>query len=416
MQGLILAAGRGSRLGGHSLETPKCLLEVARRPLIEHQLAACAETGIAPVAVVTGYCGDEIRQVLGLRAEYINNPRWATTNSIYSFWQARDWVKGPLVVMNCDVLFEPAMLARLLAAGPDSLLYDSSSGKGLEQMKVKTVEGRVVDMSKQLPAEEASGENVGILYFSAETAHALMDKAGEIIAAGGENTWFPAAVRAIAETRPLKAVDIAGLGWAEIDTAWDLDHARRNVWPTIEGATVQRRRRRVFRWLALPAPLTFVAGIALWGGMGMRASGEPPTAFETATLRDTPTVTIGLRDRPQRWGLLEHDGVTTATVDGPGPVRLDSRFVLRDRGREIPYVLRLEIDGKLQDLHKNYARPDPDARHDGWSIARRKAETFDLPRGQHTIVVKLVGGEPGDRCLVRIRTVEQEIDVPEASL
>lgn len=414
MQGLILAAGRGSRLGGHSTETPKCLLEVGRRPLIEHQLAACAETGIAPVAVVTGYCGDEIRQVLGLRAEYVNNPRWATTNSIYSFWQARDWVKGPLVVMNCDVLFEPEMLTRLLAAGPDSLLYDSSSGQGLEQMKVKIADGRVVDMSKQLPTEEASGENVGVLYFSAETVRALVDKAGEIIAAGGENTWFPAAVRAVSETRPLKAVDIAGLAWAEIDTAWDLDHARKKIWPAIERATRQRRRRRAFRWMSLPVPLTFAAGIGLW--TGFRTPEAPPTVFETVPLRDAPSVTIGLRDRAQRWGLLEADHATTATVDGPGSVRLDSRFVLRDRGREMPYVLRLEIDGKLQDLHKNYGRLDPEARHDGWAIARRKAETFELPPGQHTIVVKLVGAAPGDRCLVRIRTAEPEIDAVEATL
>ena len=85
MQALILAAGRGSRLGGHTADVPKCLLEVGRRPLIEHQLGTLADAGVGPVGMVLGYCADEIKGVVGIRAEYILNPRWNTTNSLYSF-------------------------------------------------------------------------------------------------------------------------------------------------------------------------------------------------------------------------------------------------------------------------------------------------------------------------------------------
>jgi choline kinase len=412
MQGLILAAGRGSRLGGHSPETPKCLLEVGRRPLIEHQLQACAEAGIAPVALVLGYCADEVREVVGIRAEYVHNARWATTNSIYSFWAARHWIQGSLVVMNCDILFEPAVLARLLATGGDALVYDSSSGDGLEQMKVKAEGGKLVDMSKELSAEEACGENIGILYFTAETARAVIERAGEIIAAGGHCSWLAAAVRDVAKQRPIRVVDVAGLAWGEIDSVWDLEIARKSVWPVVRRSTRPPARRRFWsalpRWAALPfIPLAFGTGVGVW--QSTAHNGIPPTSWETLRMRGAPTVEIQLPDRSQSWWMLDHDGAVSAHVNGPGPVRLDSRIILQNRGAaRAPYVLRVEVDGVLHDLYKKDGRIDLKARFGGAAIARRKELSLDLSPGPHTISVRLMGSEPGDRCLIRARAPESD--------
>jgi choline kinase len=411
MQGLILAAGRGSRLGGHSPDTPKCLLEVGRRPLIEHQLAACAEAGIAPVAMVLGYCADEVREVVGIRAEYVHNPRWATTNSIYSFWAARDWIKGPVVVMNCDILFEPAVLARLLAAGGDALVYDSSSGHGLEHMKVKAEDGRLVDMSKELPAAESSGENLGILSFTAETARAVIERAGQIIASGGHCSWLAAAVRDVAEQRPIRVVDVAGLAWGEIDSMWDLELARKSVWPAVERSTQHPKRRRFWqaipRWAALPfVPLVFGTGFGIW--QSARPSRTAPVSWDTVGMRGAPSVEVELPDRTQSWWVLEQGSSVRAHVHGPGPVRLDSRVVLHDGVAKVPYVLRVEVDGKLHDLHKKDGVPDPGARFQGAPVARRKDVTIDLSPGPHTISIQLAGAVQGDRCLVRARAPETE--------
>lgn len=75
MQALILAAGRGSRLGESGKDTPKCLLQLDGKRLVEHQLETFAEAGVSPVGMVIGYCADEIREVVGIRAEYVRNPR-----------------------------------------------------------------------------------------------------------------------------------------------------------------------------------------------------------------------------------------------------------------------------------------------------------------------------------------------------
>ncbi len=412
MQALILAAGRGSRLGRYSPDTPKCLLEVGRRRLIDHQLEACAEAGIAPVCLVVGYCADEIREVVGIRAEYVNNPRWATTNSMYSFWQARDWIKGPVLVMNCDIIFEPAILARLLAAGGDALAYDSSSGSGIEHMKIKVAGGRVLDMSKGLPPEESAGENLGMIVFSAETASAVMAKAGDLVAAGGDNAWLAAAVREVAHQRPIRAVDVAGLRWGEIDSATDLHHVRRVTWPAIKHTTARQRSRwRWARWAALPVlPLVIGTGIGVYARSPSEAT---TTTWETVQASAVPEVEIEHRNRAQSWWLVGGAETVRAEVEGPAQVRIESRLVLPGGGAAttvLPYVLRVEVDGQLFDLFKKDGKPDGEAHHKIWSLARRKRVAVDLPAGRHALAVSLVDTGSGHRCLVRVRTPDADSD------
>lgn len=65
---IILAGGRGKRMGG---ESPKVLALFGERPIIDHCLDAVGELGLAekPVVVV-GFGADAVKQHLGGRAEY----------------------------------------------------------------------------------------------------------------------------------------------------------------------------------------------------------------------------------------------------------------------------------------------------------------------------------------------------------
>ena len=62
---VVLAAGRGTRMGALTAATPKPLLPVGGRPLIEHILRGVAAAGIRRAVVVIGYLGDAIEQALG---------------------------------------------------------------------------------------------------------------------------------------------------------------------------------------------------------------------------------------------------------------------------------------------------------------------------------------------------------------
>ena len=62
MQGVILAAGKGSRMG--DIDTPKCLLEINEIPIIKHQINSFTKNGIDDILVVTGYKSEMIHNLL----------------------------------------------------------------------------------------------------------------------------------------------------------------------------------------------------------------------------------------------------------------------------------------------------------------------------------------------------------------
>lgn len=241
IQAVILAAGRGSRLDAALHGLPKCLAPVGGRPLIEHQLDLLASAGIDEVAVVTGYGADQVRAALGERVCYFHNDRWQHTEGLHSIHLCRDWVRGSLLVLNCDVLADPELLTRLLDGAGNTFAFDSSSGTDDEQMAVEfDAEACLAAMGKALPAERTHGENVGILYFDRRAALLLFDQAEAMLASGQAKARLPAALERVARYIPFRGIDVADLAWIEIDFPADLDVARHIMWPAIHARAARR--------------------------------------------------------------------------------------------------------------------------------------------------------------------------------
>lgn len=231
MDAVIVAAGQGSRL--KQGRRPKCLTEIDGRPLIEYQLEALGHAGVERVTVVVGFEGERVQRVLGDSVSYVENPRYADTNSLYSFLLARQRVHQALFVLNSDVLFDPRVPHRLAAHPGSAIAFDSGSGDDAEHMKLATDDGTLVEMSKQLPAEQSDGENLGILQLDRHAAHRAFAAAERLVRRGGERDWLGSAINAVARHRPLGCVDVGDLPWVEIDFPADLRAARRAVLPKI---------------------------------------------------------------------------------------------------------------------------------------------------------------------------------------
>ena len=231
-QAVILAAGRGSRLGPAIDERPKCLASIGGRFLIEHQLDLLAAASITRVAVVTGYRAEAVHEALGDRVTYFHNPLWANTEGLYSLHLCRNWVDGPMVVMNCDVLLEPEAMQRLLSGG-NAFAFDSTSGADAEEMAVEFDGEWLAGMSKNLPLDRTHGENVGVLHFEARAAQLLFHEIEILFKAGATKARLPSAVQRVARYIPLRGIDVADLNWIEIDFPADLTLARQRVWPAI---------------------------------------------------------------------------------------------------------------------------------------------------------------------------------------
>ena len=70
MRAMILAAGLGKRMHPLTQNTPKPLLKVAGKALIEHQLARLQHAGITDVVINHSYLGSQIEAALGDGAHY----------------------------------------------------------------------------------------------------------------------------------------------------------------------------------------------------------------------------------------------------------------------------------------------------------------------------------------------------------
>jgi L-glutamine-phosphate cytidylyltransferase len=235
VQALILAAGRGSRLAE---STPKCLVRVGGRPLLQHQLDAARAAGADRITVVTGHGHELVRAAVGDRADIVRNVRYAETNSLYSFWLARLRVRGDVLVLNCDVLFPRRVLRELLRRG-SAVAFDSRSGDSAEHMKVSVDNGRLVEMSKGLEEDETDGENLGLLHLRGEVAQAAFEAADALLRSGRERDWLGSAINVVARRHRIACVDVAGSPWVEIDFPEDLEEAREEVWPAIVEATAR---------------------------------------------------------------------------------------------------------------------------------------------------------------------------------
>jgi choline kinase len=241
VKGIILAAGKGSRLNGTAGNKPKCLLRVGGQTLIEREIEALQRAGIDDIAVVVGCQADAVRLECGPDMTYIENERFAETNSLYSLWLARPLlVEGDgFVVMNCDVLFHPQLLIDLVSARhEDALLIayqeDDTQPLGDEEMKITVRRGRVVDMSKTMAAADADGENLGIVKFGAAGARVLAELLDDRVASGTLRDWAPRAFADFARLRPLHAIGTRGLPWTEIDFPQDYRRAVSEILPAIE--------------------------------------------------------------------------------------------------------------------------------------------------------------------------------------
>lgn len=237
MKGIILAAGRGARLTGGANDMPKCLVALDGETLLSRNVRLLRGAGVDEVVAVIGCAADTVRRTVQ-GVQFVENARFAQTNSLYSLWLARPLLADGFVVMNCDVLVHPQLVADLLTSRhEDALLVsyrDDRTTYGDEEMKVRVRRGRVTDISKTMDPEEADGENVGIARFGAEGARLLIDEMDTLVAGGHHKAWVPRAFKAFADRRPLHAIGTRGYPWTEIDFPEDYRHAVEVVLPQIE--------------------------------------------------------------------------------------------------------------------------------------------------------------------------------------
>lgn len=121
---MIMAAGFGTRMGALTRATPKPLLPVAGRPLIDHALGYCAEAGVRRHVINLHYLGDQIRSHLSDRADIVFSEETEILDTGGGVTQALSQLgAAPFYTLNSDAIFigPPALAALKVAWRPDDM-------------------------------------------------------------------------------------------------------------------------------------------------------------------------------------------------------------------------------------------------------------------------------------------------------
>lgn len=240
---IILAAGVGQRLG-RADDRPKILLEFGGQSLLARHLVVLKAHGIQQVAITIGYQGNLIREEVERldwqgQVRFVENPDFRQGSLVSLAVQAETLRQGvPVLLMDGDVLYDPAMLGRLLRApGENLLLVDREIEPGDEPVKICFRDGLIVDFRKKPErVHDWHGESVGFFRFSPEMAELLATRCEDYVQRGERRVEYEEAIRDLILSEPARfqAVEISDLPWTEIDFPEDVLRAENVILPHLQ--------------------------------------------------------------------------------------------------------------------------------------------------------------------------------------
>lgn len=239
MKAVILAAGMASRLRPLTLNTPKCLLKVGERSLLQRSMDALMQNGIREFVIVTGYLHEMIetfvREQYGdtIDVTFIHNEVYETTNNIYSLWLARPEAEGEdILLLDSDLLYDQRIVSQVLSCDADNVLTLIRHELGEEEMKVVTdASGAITEVSKTCSPAAAAGESLGIEKMGKAYTTALYNELEPMMNKEHlENKFYELAFeRLIPQGHTYNVVDVTEFFSCELDTVEDFENAKQKI-------------------------------------------------------------------------------------------------------------------------------------------------------------------------------------------
>ena len=235
VKAIILGAGQGRRLLPLTENSPKCLLPVSNKPVIEWQIDALLSVGINNITVIAGFQVGQVEALLQQR--YFNypqinvlfNPFYEVADNLASCWIARYLMDGDFLLLNGDTVFESALLSKALnsKSAPITLCVDYKNTYDADDMKVQLdTEGFVKQVSKILPAEQIDAESIGMIFFRTSGPKYFREAVESALRHPAElKSWYLSIIDTLAKQHIVKPCSVSGYRWCEIDFIEDLARA-----------------------------------------------------------------------------------------------------------------------------------------------------------------------------------------------
>lgn len=232
MKALLLNSGLGTRMGAATQLLPKCLVEIyAGETILSRQLKLLCQAGIGEIIITTGFAGDTLVDYchslnLPCSFTFVENPLYKETNYIYSIYLARGYLKGDMLLLHGDLVFEQSILEDIRGQSNSAMAISSEIPLPEKDFKAVLKDGMI--------------EKVGIDYFcQAYTAQPIyklnaqdwqvwLQAIEDFIAKGKLKCYAEDALNQVTDRCRIYPLDFGNRFCAEVDTPADL--ARVKEW------------------------------------------------------------------------------------------------------------------------------------------------------------------------------------------
>jgi len=247
MKAIILAAGKGSRLGDLTQDIPKGMIEVFGKTLIERQIEIYRNCGIEDITIVTGYKNEIINYS---NVDYILNQNYATSNINESLFCASKKLTDEVIISYTDIIFEQKIIQQMLEFSGDIGIavnvnwrenYEGRNFHPLSEAENVLIENEsVYEIRKNISKNtfnQQIAEFLGIMKLSQKGGKILLEKYNQLkdnhqgsfhTANSLDQAYITDMLQEIInsgyDVRPIKTSSY----WAEIDTTQDLEIVKKS--------------------------------------------------------------------------------------------------------------------------------------------------------------------------------------------
>ncbi|NRG16651.1 phosphocholine cytidylyltransferase family protein [Rhizobiales bacterium] len=243
---VILAAGRGVRMGSRGELSPKGLLRFGERSFVGESIANLKRAGVARIRIVTGHLADHYERAAQNWPEGVDlrhNPDFVEKGSLHSLMVGLEGLDGPVIVLESDLVYEPRALEPIDPEGSRSTLVVSGPTGAGDEVYVWADDApafgckRLRDMSKErdLHPDPHYGELVGIIGLARDAVMRVKEIAPEMIANKPLADYEDGLVAAAHKTE-IGCFRIDDLAWAEVDDEAMFARAAERIYPQIATA------------------------------------------------------------------------------------------------------------------------------------------------------------------------------------
>jgi L-glutamine-phosphate cytidylyltransferase len=246
MKAIIIAAGKGTRLGEHTEKLPKGLLNINGKTILERQIELLHNKNILDISIITG---PHKEKFTFNDVKYVEDHEYEKHDVLLSLMAAKDEIIGDVIIIYSDILYEENILEQIIKSNVEIGIAtdldwekkyegrfehpkDQADNVIIENDKIKKIKKNISAVSKK----QLNGEFIGILKFSKKGSKIFVNEFNRLEkikpnpfhdAKTFEKSYLTDMIQELIDQKKIINPIIIKGDWCEIDTPQDLENAKK---------------------------------------------------------------------------------------------------------------------------------------------------------------------------------------------